>query len=107
SVVSSLNVPMSYDNDGSVVDVTILMLDGGYASTAVGPLEVFHSAGLLWNMLRGEATRPRFRVRIASVDGKPVAGPCALGLTPNCAMDEIDHTDIVVVSASGTDVEER
>lgn len=106
SVVTGLNSPMSFGDD-RMIEVTILLLDGGYASTAVGPLEVFHSAGLLWNGLRGEAAQPRFRVRLATVDGKPVSGPCALGLTPNCSIDEIDRADIIVVSASGADIEER
>ena len=48
-----------------------MLLDAGYASTAIGPIEVFHSAGVLWNWLHGEAQQPRFRVRIASIDGAP------------------------------------
>ncbi len=31
-------------------------------STAVGPIEVFHSAGRLWNTLAGTPEEPRFRV---------------------------------------------
>ena len=38
---------------GRPIDVTVVLLDGGYASTAIGPVEVFHSAGLLWNWLLG------------------------------------------------------
>ena len=44
------------DDDG-VLDVTVVLLEGGYASTAIGPLEVFHSAGVLWNWLHGESSR--------------------------------------------------
>src|SRR4051794_33510531 len=35
----------------AVLDVTVVLLEAGYASTAVGPIEVFHSAGVLWNRL--------------------------------------------------------
>ena len=45
------------------IDVVVVLLDRAYVSTAIGPIEVFHSAGLLWQSLRGEPTQPRFRVR--------------------------------------------
>ena len=50
----------------------VLLLNGNFASTTVGPIEVFHSAGVLWNTLQGQAPEPRFRVRIASIRGKSV-----------------------------------
>jgi len=93
--------------EGRVIDVTVLLLDGGYASTAIGPIEVFHSAGRLWHQLRGEAEQPRFRVQVASVDGKGVTGSCALEIMPQLAMSDIERADIIVVSASGTDLKER
>jgi len=92
------------DDDG-VLDVTVVLLDGGYASTAIAPLEVFHSAGVLWNWLRGESSRPRFRVRVASIDGRAVTSLCAVGLAPACAIHEIEQTDIIILPASGWDVQ--
>lgn len=86
---------------GGMLDVVVVLLHGGYASTAVGPIEVFHSAGLLWNALSGESARPRFRVRVASIDGAPVASEGGLGLVPNCAIAEIAHADIVILAATG------
>jgi transcriptional regulator GlxA family with amidase domain len=93
--------------DSDVIDVTVVLLEAGYASTAVGPIEVFHSAGLLWNWLRGETKQPRFRVRIASIDGRSVTSICSLGLTPECAIGDIKRTDIVILPASGWDVQEQ
>ena len=91
----------------NIVDVTVVLLEDGYASTAIAPIEVFHSAGLLWNTLRGGTPEPRFRVTTASVDGKPVNSVCGIGLTPHRSIDEITNTDIIVLSASGLDVQER
>src|SRR6185503_435362 len=91
------------DHDG-VLDVTIVLLEGGYASTAIAPVEVFQSAGLLWNSLRGNPSRPRFRVRTASLDGAPVRSACSIGLLPDCSIGDIERTDIVVIAASGQDV---
>jgi transcriptional regulator GlxA family with amidase domain len=84
-----------------VLDVTVVLLDGGYASTAIGPIEVFHSAGVTWPWLRGEAQTPRFRVRAASIDGRAVSTVCSVGLKPECALADIKHTDIIILSASG------
>ena len=44
-----------------------------FASTAIGPIEVFHSAGVLWNWLHGATRSGRaFACELASVDGKKV-----------------------------------
>jgi len=90
-----------------VLDVTVVLLEAGYVSTAVAPIEIFHSAGTIWNWLHGEAEQPRFRVRTASIDGKSVTGICSLGLTPECGIADIEHTDIIILPASGWDVMER
>src|SRR5262245_63321417 len=87
-----------------VLDVTVVLLEEGYASTAIAPIEIFHSAGLLWNWLHGHAIQPRFRVRTASVDGRSLRTVCALGLTPDCAISDIKRNDIIVVQASCWDV---
>ncbi len=91
----------------NVLDVTVVLLQDGFASTAIGPIEVFHSAGVLWHQLHGDAPDPCFRVRIASIDGNTVTSLCSLGLRPNCSIDEVARTDIVVLAATGLDVKER
>jgi transcriptional regulator GlxA family with amidase domain len=90
--------------DEAVLDVTVVLLEAGYASTAIGPIEVFHSAGTLWNWLHGETQYPRFRVRVASIDGASVTSLCSLGLTPECGIDDIKKTDIIILPASGWDI---
>jgi hypothetical protein len=87
-----------------VLDVTIVLLEAGYASTAIGPIEVFHSAGTLWNWLQGEPPQPRFRVRTVSIDGESVASICTLGLMPERSIHDVEHTDIIILSAPGWDV---
>src|SRR5882724_6848884 len=89
------------------LDVTIVLLEGGYASTAIGPIEVFHSAGVLWNWLHGEPEQPRFRVRVASIDGRAVTSLGSLGLTPACAIRDIKRTDIIIIAASDCNVQEQ
>jgi transcriptional regulator GlxA family with amidase domain len=91
--------------DTKVIDVTVVLLDGGYASTAIGPMEVFHSAGTLWNWLNGETQQPRFRVRAASSDGRSVMSLYPLGLKPECSIRDIKHTDIIILPATDWNTE--
>lgn len=91
-----------------MLDVTVVLLDDGYASTALMPIEVFHSAGALWRELKGEAPEPRFRVTTASLDGGPVRSPYAgLKMSPQCGIDDVKRTDIVVVPTSGLAFDEK
>ena len=87
-----------------LLDVTVVILEEGYSSTAIAPIEIFHSAGVVWNWLHGEAEKPQFRVRTASIDGRKVNAAGSLGLAPDCAINDIKHTDIIIVSAPGWDV---
>lgn len=89
------------------IDVTVVLLEGGYASTAIAPIEVFYSAGVLWNWLKGEAPHPRFRVTIASPGGRTVKTLYNLGLKPECAIEDIERTDIVMISASAVDLQKK
>lgn len=78
------------------------MLDDGLSSTAIMPMEIFHSAGALWHVLQDEPCEtPAFRVRTASIDGAPVRSPYGLGIAPEASLDEITSSDIVIVSTSG------
>lgn len=81
------------------IDVTVVLLDGGWISTSLGPIEVFHAAGRLWNGLQGEAPEPRFRVRTASIGGKAVTTAYGIGLTPEHAIEDIERTDLVFIGA--------
>jgi transcriptional regulator GlxA family with amidase domain len=93
--------------DKAMIDVTVVLLDDGYASTAVAPIEIFHSAGLLWNMLQGEPQRPRFHVRVASMSGRGVSSTCAMALKPSCSIRDVKQTDIIVIPACGMDVQSQ
>jgi transcriptional regulator GlxA family with amidase domain len=91
-----------------MLEVCVVLLDDGYASTALMPIEVFHSAGALWRELKGEAPEPRFRVVTASIDGRPVRSPYAgLTMAPQLAIAEVEKADIVIVPTSGLELDEK
>lgn len=92
---------------GSVIKVTVVLTEASFASTSIAPIEIFHSAGRLWNLLHGESAKPRFEVRVASVDGNSVKTLCDVGIAPTCAIEEIVDTDVILLPASGLDVQDR
>jgi len=81
--------------------IVILFVNGGLASTAILPLEIFKSTGTLWNALNGVPLESRFDVVTASADGAPVTVNRHLSLTPEMACAEIVDPDLVFVAAGG------
>ncbi len=100
---------MDQANDAEVrrLDVTVVLLDDGFTSTAVMPIEVFHAAGALWPALQGQAPAPRFRVTSASIDGRAIRSPYGIAVTPETSIEAIGRTDIVVVPSSGLQIDEK
>src|SRR5690606_2041528 len=89
----------------SMRDVVVLLLEDGHASTAIGPLEVFREAGVAWGWLTGGPVEPRFRVRTASIGGRPVRANSPVTLEPDEAIEPIDRADLVFRPSGGPDVD--
>lgn len=83
------------------LNVVIVLANEGYASTAVGPIEVFASAGAMYDEMCGADPAPRFRVTMASIDGEPIESAYGLRIIPEVSLAEIGPADLVLVSASG------
>jgi len=79
----------------------IVLVNDGYASTAVGPIEVFTAAGRMFNEMSGRTARPRFDVTMASIDGAPIESAYGLRIEPQVRIDDVDDADLIFVSASG------
>jgi transcriptional regulator GlxA family with amidase domain len=92
--------------DGRVLDVTVVLLRACLSSSMIAPAEVFRAAGCLWNRLHGEPSEPRFRVRVASLDGRGVEGRRAV-LRSDCAIGDVKETDIIVLPPLGWDAADR
>src|ERR1041384_3713732 len=87
--------------EGRKLDVCVVLLDDGYASTSLMPIEVFHSAGALWRELKGESPEPRFRVTTASIDGRPARSPYGgMTISPETSIAAVTKSDIVIVPTS-------
>lgn len=88
-----------------MIDVTVVLLKSGLASTAVGPVEVFFSAGTFWNSCVGDQPEAQFTVRAVSVDREPVQCLSPLTLLSRQSIADVDRTDLVFVQTGGLDVD--
>jgi transcriptional regulator GlxA family with amidase domain len=86
-----------------MIDVTILFLEGGFASTAIGPMEVFRHAGVVWNLLNGAEAAPHFQVTSASLTREAVDCDGPLTIKTAKAISDIQQTDLIVVTSTGLD----
>lgn len=84
--------------------ITILAPGHGFPSPLIGPYEVFSSAGVLWNVLHGEATEARFDVITASEDGSPVEFDGGFTLHPDTSVAQVRRTDLLFVPSIGLDL---
>jgi transcriptional regulator GlxA family with amidase domain len=91
-----------------MLDVCVVLMDDGYASTALMPIEVFHSAGALWRELKGQPPEPRFRVVTASITGNAVRSPYGgMTMQPQFAIADVKRADIIVVPTSGLSLDDK
>lgn len=86
--------------DCKIKEITVLLLDRMFSSTAAGPMEVFRHAGSLWNILAGAERTPRFHVTTASADGRPVNCDGGIQIRPKMALQDVGETDIIFVPAA-------
>src|SRR5215468_162976 len=89
-----------------MIHVTVLLLDQTFASTAVGPMEVFRHAGFLWNHLTGKPEKPRFEVKMASADGHLVQCDGPIRIEPMASIDDIRKTDLIFIPTTGLSLDD-
>lgn len=88
-----------------MIDVVVVLIEGGLPSTAVAPVEILSSAGFLWAELQGSEGERLFQVRTASLGGGSTPTIVPLTLESEHSIDEIESADLIVVSAGSGDVE--
>lgn len=89
-----------------MIDVTVFFPHGTFSSTAIGPMEVFRHAGVLWNVCMGRKPEPLFRVTTASIDGKAVACDGPLRIKPSASIAAVRKTDLIFVPSTGLSLDD-
>ena len=85
--------------------VAVLFLEGGYISTAINAMEVFRSAGVMWNALSGNRPAPQFLVTSASPGGRPIKPDGPISIAPESSLEDVGRPDLIFVPASGADLQ--
>ncbi len=84
--------------------VTILGFDHALSSAVTGAMDLFALASVSWQRIQQQTVKPRFRVQLASAHGNPVQCINHLTLTPHIAIEDVTHTDILLVPTIGGDI---
>lgn len=74
--------------------VSILAIDGVFASTLMQAKDFFHMASLRFGKLQGKGLTPAFQTRLVSPDGQPVTSFSEVRIPVDGALDD---ADIVVI----------
>lgn len=68
-------------------------------------MDIFRSAGTIWNQLVGDLNEPPFRVTTATVDGEACICEDGTRILPDRRISNIRKTDLIVVPSVGLDLE--
>ncbi|OGR24416.1 MAG: hypothetical protein A2277_00840 [Desulfobacterales bacterium RIFOXYA12_FULL_46_15] len=82
-----------------MITVTILALDNVLASSVMGSMDIFCQTGVTWNHIVGKDEITYFDVKIVTQDGKPAKNKNQAAIHPNCAISDIDATDVIIISS--------
>ncbi|MBU3917650.1 DJ-1/PfpI family protein, partial [bacterium] len=88
------------------ISLVLLAFDKGIASTVIGPLEIFQYANLLAAEKYPELLSPFFNVKVCSIDGSPVRCSEKVLIEPDCSLDDVKDTDLVLICSPGILTEE-
>ena len=92
-------------NAPSVIDVTVVLLERALPSTSVAPIEIFSTAGVLWQMIHRQPMVPRFRVRTVSLDGHATRHTVPVQLQPEGTLASVKKTDLIMVPTAEFDLD--
>ena len=102
-LLQKINV-IIYMNENPFV-VTVLGFDQALASAITGALDVFAFAGVSWQRIHQQPAEPKFKVQLASPHGQPIRCSNQVLLTPHIAIEDVSHTDILLIPTIGGDID--
>jgi transcriptional regulator GlxA family with amidase domain len=91
--------------DGKSMNVTVVAFEGCMTSAVYGLLDAFALAARLSPRLSTSRWMDH-RIRLATLQGRPVHGFGGFRIEPHCSLEEADESDVVVVPAILGDIEE-
>jgi transcriptional regulator GlxA family with amidase domain len=89
-----------------MIDVTILLPEQTFSSTAIGPMDVFTQAGSMWNFCTGKKPEPQFRVSTVTTTGRAVRCEGPVQLRPSASIHDVRRTDLIFIPSTGISVDD-
>ena len=79
--------------------IIVLAVPGTMLTSVATAVDVFATAGIIWNRIHGIAEQPVFDVRLVSSNGKPVPCNGVPFLGVHDAMTNVENADLIIVTA--------
>ena len=89
----------------TAMKITVIAFEGCMTSAVYGQADAFAIAAYIAGR-RGDASWSGHEVRIASLDGAPVAGYGGHPIRPHCSLDQAIDSDVVLVPPIFNDIEQ-
>jgi transcriptional regulator GlxA family with amidase domain len=103
--MTSKSPSSSSSSHPALIDVTVVLLERGFPSSSVAPVEIFGAVGVVWQLIHGLPPAPRFRVRTVSLDGKPTRHMVPLRIRPDGALSSVRRADLIFVPSAELDMD--
>ena len=84
-----------------MINVVVLGFDQALASAITGVVDLFAMAGVTWNRIQGEPTKPVFKTLIASKDQQDIQCSNGLKLAAHLSFDDITQAQVIIVPTIG------
>ncbi len=81
------------------MNIYIFGFDNGYASSLVGLMDIFHMANQLLQEEQQQAKIKELKIKLVSVDGKPILCHNNVLINVHCAVEEIKKPDIFIITS--------
>ncbi|WP_086933478.1 GlxA family transcriptional regulator [Agarilytica rhodophyticola] len=89
-----------------MINVTILGFDQALASAITGAIDLFSLAGITWQRIQAQAPTPRFKISLASIDGRPIRCINQMQLQVHHKIEDIKHSHLLLVPTIGGPIEQ-
>ncbi|MCP3940122.1 MAG: helix-turn-helix domain-containing protein [Desulfobacteraceae bacterium] len=81
------------------MDIYIIGFDNTFASSILGPMDIFKQADRFCQENRNNGQNRRLTIKLASMDGKPINCQNNIPLGVHCQVADIRRADIIIVTA--------
>lgn len=79
-----------------ISEIVVVAFNNCLTSSVIGMLDVIEICNSFWKMQNNTETN-YFKVKLVSVDGEPIRSFNSIPIKPDCSLNMVGHTDLVIV----------